>query len=74
MYIDCKLYSQRIIPFTCPCKFEFQFDMESFDAKFQFQFEVSNEGGNFSTNFQNLSLILSGTQKRSPGLYSAKLV
>ena len=72
MYIDCKLYSQRIIPFTCPSKF--QFDMESFDSKFQFQFEVSNESSNFSTNFQNLSLIMSGTQKRSLGLYSAKLV
>ena len=61
-------------------KLDFQLNVGSLDLMFQFQFGSSNEIPKFPMNLQNsnleisASLMMSGTQKRSFGPYSEKLV
>ena len=59
---------------------KFRFDVESFDLKFELKFGNSNESTNFPLKLQNSNLgvsayrMMSGTQERSLGPFSEKLV
>ena len=53
----------------------FQLNVESLYLRFQLWFEISNESTKFPVNLQNsVSLMMSGTQERSFGPDSEKLV